>query len=239
MKELSYQKVYNGLKESILSGKYQAGEFLPIEPDLEKIYQVSRTTVRKAVKLLVADNMVEVKQGRGTVVLDHKTPQSYNHVTSVTESLRKRGYEVATKSRYVDRIQPPYEIREALRLGAAEDVIRVQRVQTADGVPVCIMTNYIPEHMVPGLEHGEEAFVALYQYLEDQYGIHIAASEDTIFAEGADFETALILGQEVGFPLLHIDRISFDEDGTPVTFDRVRILSNRYKVIISGYGREK
>jgi len=47
-----YQWVYNSLKTQIEVGDYKVGELLPPEPDLQKKFQVSRTTVRKAVEML-------------------------------------------------------------------------------------------------------------------------------------------------------------------------------------------
>ena len=46
----AYVKVYSRLKNEINKGTYPVGGFLPKECELEKIYQVSRTTVRNAVK---------------------------------------------------------------------------------------------------------------------------------------------------------------------------------------------
>ena len=92
----AYVKVYSRLKNEINKGTYPVGGFLPKECELEKIYQVSRTTVRNAVKILVQEGLVEVRQGSGTRVLNHKAIQNYNKVTSVTESLMKKGYRVTT-----------------------------------------------------------------------------------------------------------------------------------------------
>ena len=62
----AYVKVYSRLKNEINKGTYPVGGFLPKECELEKIYQVSRTTVRNAVKMLVQEGLVEVRQGSGT-----------------------------------------------------------------------------------------------------------------------------------------------------------------------------
>ena len=47
-----YIKIYDKLKSAIKGGTYPPGSFLPTEQELETLYQVSRTTIRKAVKLL-------------------------------------------------------------------------------------------------------------------------------------------------------------------------------------------
>lgn len=101
MNQPEYSKLYQLIKHDIEKGKYSPVDFLPSEPELERIHNISRTTVRKAMKLLAEEGLVDIKQGRGTMVMDIKTPQSFNSVTSVTESLINRGYKVAIKSRYI------------------------------------------------------------------------------------------------------------------------------------------
>ena len=83
------------------------------ESELERIYHVSRTTIRKAIKMLVEEETLEVRQGRGTKVLNYKAKQNYIHVSSVTETLRKRGYDVkvADMENYI-----PYAMEEKLKL---------------------------------------------------------------------------------------------------------------------------
>ena len=54
----AYIKIYNRLKNEIQKGTYPVGGFLPKEYELEEIYQVSRTTIRNAVKILAKEGMV-------------------------------------------------------------------------------------------------------------------------------------------------------------------------------------
>lgn len=56
-------EVYNQLKEAILTEKYKAGDKLPSERELIEMFQVSRTVVREAIKVLEANSFVEIKQG--------------------------------------------------------------------------------------------------------------------------------------------------------------------------------
>ncbi len=85
-----YKTVYNGIKQAIKDKVYEPGTFLPTEPQLEEIYSTSRTTIRKAVKLLASEGFVIVRQGRGTEVQNIYTLQKLNSVTSFTETLIKK-----------------------------------------------------------------------------------------------------------------------------------------------------
>ena len=52
----------------IVRGHYLPGASLPAEPALCEAFSVSRTVVREAVKLLQAKGLVQIRQGRGTIV---------------------------------------------------------------------------------------------------------------------------------------------------------------------------
>ena len=56
------------IREMILSGQYPIGEKIPNEQELIKKFCVSRSTVREAVKILAAQNILEIRRGIGTYV---------------------------------------------------------------------------------------------------------------------------------------------------------------------------
>ncbi len=58
------------LRTSILSGERQVGDRLPPERELARTLGVTRVTVRTALAHLVAEGLIEQRQGRGTTVLD-------------------------------------------------------------------------------------------------------------------------------------------------------------------------
>ncbi|GGF26015.1 FadR/GntR family transcriptional regulator [Echinicola rosea] len=66
-KSLSAQ-VEEALMRSIKEGKYLPGERIPTENELCKIFNVSRTAIREAIKTLSARGMVKVKKGSGAFV---------------------------------------------------------------------------------------------------------------------------------------------------------------------------
>lgn len=237
-KSPAYKGIYDKLKIDIKNGKYLVGELLPTETELEKIFNVSRTTVRRAMELLAQDSLVEIKQGRGTMVLDFKTKQDLNKVTSVTESLRRKGYTVRTKSMYIDRIPATENLAKELGVMKGSLLARVQRIQLADEKPVVIMKNYIPYDKVPNIEEYTNKFSALYQFLEERYQIEIDAAKDKVYAKSADFAESEMLGVKPNTALLCIDRICY-KDNQPVCVDQVSILGDEYELEISMNGRYK
>ena len=62
------QQVDNELTEAIRAGKYLPGNKIPSENELCEIFNVSRTSIREAVKKMSARGIVDVKRGSGVYV---------------------------------------------------------------------------------------------------------------------------------------------------------------------------
>lgn len=235
---LAYRKVYEMIKGDILGSRYGVGSLMPTEAELEAVYGVSRSTVRKAMELLAAEGYVDIRQGRGTLVKDFSARQDYTHVNSVTETLKKRGYEVTTRRLHLEKCRVPERAAGRLALQQSDWVVHVQRIQEADGNPVCFMENYIPYHLAEGLEK-ETGIVSLYRFLEENYGFEIERTKDVIAAATADFYEAEILSVPVGTAMLQVERVCYSPSGEPICLDYVRILGSYYQVEMEGFGRNR
>ncbi len=228
-RHLAYVVVFNKIKEEIESGQYTVGSLLPPEPELEKLHFVSRTTIRKAVELLAKEGYVKVKQGYGTEILEHKTSQNLNSITSVSQTLRNKGYKVGVKNIHMSVINiESSTVCEALGIQKGTKVVEISRIQTADGAPVSIVKNYIPYDLVSGIENTGEKIASLYEFLDKNFGISINASHDKIGACNANFEESILLETSPGVALITIDRTCYS-NGRAVEFDYVKILASKYE----------
>ena len=124
------------MKRAIEEERYRAGEKMPSETELEKMYGVSRITIRKAIDLLKNDGYVYVKQGLGTIVASASMYNS-NYVTSFTDGLRAAGYVPSAKDITISHALIPAAIAHAMDVPEDRDMICVQRLQMADGKPLC------------------------------------------------------------------------------------------------------
>jgi len=66
--KLLYEIVYDTIKAKIISGAYKNGELLPSEREIGEEHAVDRSTVRKALQMLVDDRLVVKLAGIGTKV---------------------------------------------------------------------------------------------------------------------------------------------------------------------------
>ncbi|MFA6715020.1 MAG: FadR/GntR family transcriptional regulator, partial [Victivallaceae bacterium] len=63
-----YQQVADQIQNMILDGRLKAGDKLPAERDMAELFQVSRTSVREAVRALEILGLVECRQGDGNFI---------------------------------------------------------------------------------------------------------------------------------------------------------------------------
>ena len=64
-----YKQLYTQLKEKILSGEYPSLSLLPSEREIGLLNHVDRITVRRALQMLVEENLVQKQPGKGTLVI--------------------------------------------------------------------------------------------------------------------------------------------------------------------------
>lgn len=223
-----YQEVYQKMKHLIRTGEYEVGDFLPAESELEEQFEVSRTTIRKVINMLVSEGYVEVKQGRGTRVLDYNSSQQLNMISSITETLRKRGMDVRAQAVYVEVVKVTGKTAEKLQLNDQEEVFRIQRVILADEVPTAIMENYIRCDLTPDLNVEFKEECSLYHFLEERYGLYIDNAKDIISAKSAELSESQILNIRAGAALLTLRRITYME-GKPLTYDRITVRADKYQ----------
>lgn len=77
-----YEMLAAELKQNIYSGKYQEGQSLPTEEELAEKYNMSRQTVRKALQILVDEDLIVKRQGSGSTVKG-KNSSPRSHIIAV------------------------------------------------------------------------------------------------------------------------------------------------------------
>lgn len=83
-----YAQLYRILKKDIITKVYEKGDMLPSETQLMKQYNVTRTTIRKAISNLAHEGLVETIHGKGTIVSLRELNYNIWNFGSFTDYLR-------------------------------------------------------------------------------------------------------------------------------------------------------
>ncbi len=73
-----FERIAEQIEQRILSGELRRGDRLPTERELGEQFQASRTAVREAMKTLAQKGLVNMRPGRGTIVID-ATSEAMQH----------------------------------------------------------------------------------------------------------------------------------------------------------------
>jgi DNA-binding FadR family transcriptional regulator len=118
-------KVANQIKQDIARHKYKAGEKIPAEPELMKLYGVGRSTVREAIKILAMTGILRVQQGSGTFVntaVQHETIDQrlrradFDEINAVRKLLEDEMVRLATKNHTEKDLEEMQRCLESRRL---------------------------------------------------------------------------------------------------------------------------
>ena len=211
-----YHQVYVTLRTWVLEGTYKPGDQIPTEPLLCEMFGVSRITVRKAIDHLAREGWLARQQGRGTFV---QLSAQRASAAADLESIRHRvaGLAAATEVRdlKVAEVLPDAETAAALLLGELEHVQRATHVRTLNGVPLGLITTWVPLAVAARVESRDMARQPMFELLVTA-GIRVARADQYIGATLAGLELSKTLEIEVGAPVLRLVRVVFDTSGQPV-----------------------
>lgn len=233
-----YVQLKNELQEKI-EQDMSVGDLLLTETEIEKMYQVSRMTVRKAIEELVNEGIVNKQQGKGTFVSQTKTTQGLGRIFSWSEEMKIQHKESKTISTEISIVPPSKKIRAALQLDKNEQVVCIRRVREIDGEPVAIMINYLRAKYVPGLIETGLRSDSLYYDLEKIYNISLVHADEIITARLSNpIESALLVIPEDS-AVLHVRRTSYMKGNIPIEVVDMVARGDRYQYLAELEGRTK
>ncbi len=140
-RKILYLDIVNDIKAKIEKGMLKPGDILPSEHELSDFYDVSRTTLRKSLALLVNENYIYTIPGKGNFVCE-PTSNHYQFYFDEIDSLNGEVDEVKLIS--VSSISPGRKLMRELKIGSFEKVIKVQKAVQMDDEVVQYMTIFLP-----------------------------------------------------------------------------------------------
>lgn len=187
---------------------------LPTERELAGRFGISRMTVRRALDRLELEGRVYRVQGAGTFVAPASITKTFA-LTSFSEDMRNRGMEPDSVIVRSDLAPAGARVGHHLGISPPEQVVRLERMRTADGAPMCLERVYLPAHLVPGILQ-EDLEGSLYELLESRYRIRVEEAEQSVRSTVLEPREARLLEVPPLSPALLVERTTFDRRGRRV-----------------------
>ncbi|WP_327376153.1 GntR family transcriptional regulator [Streptomyces sp. NBC_01216] len=207
-------------KVAALIDELGEGGPLPTERALAVRYEVSRETVRQALRELLLEGRLR-RRGRGTVVAGPKLEQPLS-LAGYTEGVRRQGRRPGRTLISLERFPCPDALAPEIGVRRGETVWHMERVLLADDERVGLESTYVPEARAPRLDADFDPDSSFYAYLRERLGIAFGDADERIETVLATPREALLIGTPPALPMLLIHRLSRDTAGRPL--ERVRTL---------------
>jgi GntR family transcriptional regulator len=195
----------------------QPGDQLPSEADLAARFDVARTTIREALKLLEQDGAIDVYHGRGRFV--SSVPALERPVTrleSVTEMMTALGYTVTNRVLDVQEDGATADEAAALRVQPGDSVVRLERLRLQEEDPLIYSVDVIPRALLRAEVNALDWSGSLLDMLDADSRVVSATAQ--IRATRLPRAVAKRLDLDGAAPWLLMIQINFTEAGQPVIY---------------------
>lgn len=209
MRRTRYQEIADELRTRLATGELGAGRLLPSESELSSDYAASRVTVRRALEVLRDEGLVDSRQGFGWFVAADPVRQALGRLGTIESQLAAEG--VHSERRVLDFrfVAAPARVRKILD---CETVLRVRRLNLADGEPFALVTVWCPEEFGAELSRADVERSPFYELI----GVELGGAVQSIGAAAANAHDAELLGIPPASPVLRCERTTSSIDGRPV-----------------------
>ena len=228
MREIDLEEM---LAERITTGELKPGERLPSEKELGREYDAGRIAVREAVGSLIRRGLVHRDDHKGLFVARPKVEHDLRTPAGFSEQMDAAGLEAGARLISAMVLVAPPRVAAALELEPGGRVAKIERLRYASHVPMTIEEAWLPDKLYPDVI-GLGLTTSLYALMRECYARGPARATERLEAVQARAPEAKLLHVPVGSPLMLVERIAYDEDGTPVEYAKDRHRGDRASFVV-------
>jgi GntR family phosphonate transport system transcriptional regulator len=227
-----WRQVADQIRQGVITG-LQANDRLPAEAELATRFGVNRHTVRSAIAALEKEGIVRAEQGRGTFLNDRKRLRyPIGQRTRFSSGLQNQARTRSGKLISSQTCPAPLKVSEALALASGSQVVRLETVSSADGVPVSAATSWFEAARFAEIAeiYGQTGSVTASLAL---LGVSDYTRKSTgIQARHASNEDLDLLALSPGAIVLLTEAVDIDAEARPVLFGQSRFAADRVELAI-------
>ncbi|HWR09106.1 GntR family transcriptional regulator [Sporomusa sp.] len=228
-------QVRNFLRNEILKGTFT--EKIPAEYDLMDRFAVSRATIRRAIRTLIEEGVLESRQGLGTFVAVRPIEEWLGNLSTFFEIVGEMGMNPNIKVLSQGIVAAP---QDAAKIFGMQEVYETIRLRLANDTPVVLETQYYPLDIGRKLAEFDLNNVSTYDILETELGVSLWEAKQTIASIIPTGEEKKLLGltAEPCCALLS-KRLVTDHDGNPLEYEKSIYRGDMYAFRINLTRRRK
>ncbi len=231
-----YIQLRDFIKGTIDDKTLKPGVKIPSENELTSRLNISRMTVRQAVRELESEGYVKVKKGEGTFVEHVSKTQMLIKLDGFSKEMEKLGLKVHSDVLEVTIINSNknYEsVYDGLGVSPTESIVMVKRRRYLENKPLALETSYLNYQIGKGLlEEKFSDIFSIYQYIEKNLKINLSRAEHIIEPGLADANIVELLKVKAGTPVLYMKGTTYSDKNVPVEYLEGTYIGDKYKLKI-------
>ncbi|GGM37205.1 GntR family transcriptional regulator [Longimycelium tulufanense] len=222
------------LQDLILSGTVKPGEQLPAEAELCSRYEVSRVTVRAALRSLREKGFISVRQGQAARLLPYSRsiPSSLDHLVSLDTFAAVKGQQVVNVHEQVEPIELDEEVAAQFKMPAGTSATVVRRGKLFEGEPVGWIVDYVPAEVLPFHTIRTEFRGSVLDVLLRHKELRVTYADCELEPVSLPGDIAGRLGVPPSSPSLFVDELTCDNEGNIVNVSHAWLLSGHFRFYI-------
>lgn len=215
MTDHRYLKVARTLRKEIADGVYPIGSQLPTEHELCERFNVSRYTVREALRRLREDNLVVSRPRAGTVVIPRAATNCYaQDVVSIDDLVAfAAGARFEIDSNAMVTLDADVAARTGLPVGTEWLAVRGNRRTQGQAAPICRTEYYINRAFAGVGRLLQRHSGPIFPLIEDVFGVSVVEVRQHIRAVIITPELSTVLAVEPGTAGLQMQRSYTTSEG--------------------------
>jgi len=213
---LRHWDVANVLRQQIRDGRYPVGQRLPTEEQLCRQFDVSRHTLREALRALTEDGLIFRRPRTGSVVIAVNTVSHLTQSVASIQELLNYGSQTVRETIKTEYVTADHELAERLKcpVGASWFHIQALRFAVGSSTPLCHTDIYILPMYAGVMGHKKHLLMPIADQIEEMYGEVAESTQIDIFASEIQEPIATLLKVDVGSPGLTVARRYANSEGT-------------------------
>jgi GntR family transcriptional regulator len=173
-----WAQIVDDLRRRLLDGEFV--DRFPTDEELRQAYDVSRQTVREAVRRLSAEGLVVRQRGRGSSVRPPVLEQPLHCLYSLASTVRARGIEERSEVLAAERRPVAAGVAARLGLDASAEVVFIERLRFAGAEPIAWDRSWLPAGQAGALLDAELTSGGLYELLAAHCSVRITGGWERI-----------------------------------------------------------
>jgi len=207
-----YLKIKEHIENLIDQEIYEAGDKLPSETSFAKELDVSRASLREALRVLEKEGKIIKSQGVGTFVSKPipRFKRGIEELFSVTNTIKNEGFTPGTRDLKIEKEKPDKNLALKMNIKENAEILKLQRVRTADKKPVVFCIDYLNTNIFP-IDIDDDFSQSLFDLLENKYDLKIKYAVTEIIPVTARKKLIEKLNVKKYTPILLLEQMHFDD----------------------------